>query len=311
MRARVFVLGSLVLAGCLDDFPAPPGSTVAVGDPRDRGLRVDEQPPLEDEGVGRPRTDSTQPPGQLDAARPDADRPPPRDASRPPPLDASRPRPDRGADPTPDADPDIPPPAPRPVRGDVVINEVDYNQPGMDHDEYVELLVVARHLVNLEGVRVEFYSSGGVGEAPCGDQDAVALSQNRYRCAVLPNLVLQRGDRVLLVDEVARIGAPDGVETLALLGPANESAIENGRGDGLALVGFNGEVLDGLAWGEALDQVGEGLAAPTDNDSDGQMDEQPPPPMSLSRCRDGDDTDDNKLDFKLTPLTPGAPNSCR
>lgn len=312
MRTRVFVLGSLVLAGCLDDFPAPPGSTVAVGDRRDRGLGLDGQPALEDEGVGRPRTDSTlPPPRRFDGAMPDADRPPPRDASRPPPPDAARPprRPDEGMDLPPDAE--VAPPAPRAVRGDVVINEVDYDQPRMDHDEYVELLVVARHPVSLGGMRVEFYNGSGFGEVACNDVDAPPLSHNRYRCVVLPNRVLRGGDRVLLVDEAAQLRAPEGVEVLAVLGPADETAIENGSGDGLALVGFNNDTIDGVAWGQPLDNVGEGLGAPTDADGDGQVDEQPPPPVSLSRCADGEDTDDNKVDFVLTPLTPGAPNSCR
>ena len=167
-------------------------------------------------------------------------------------------------------------------RTGLVISEVDYDQAGADTAEFVEVLNTGNVGVPLAGVVLE-YINGAVGMSYGGSTLTDGID------------VLGPGQR--LVVGSAAVGAllPPGTPYMRL-----NSALQNGPNDGIRLVDRNADlVLDGIAYDGILVGVGEGDAASQDAG-----------PLSLSRCPDAIDSDDNARDFSLVATTPGAPNAC-
>ncbi|MEC8023958.1 MAG: lamin tail domain-containing protein [Myxococcota bacterium] len=162
----------------------------------------------------------------------------------------------------------------------LVINEVDYDQPGSDDNEFVELLNVGDAPVALINYRLEFVN-GANG----------SVYQN-LELGTAPNPVLQPGEYLL----VATQPLADNVILISW-------SIQNGASDGIRLMGIAGNVKDSVSYGGVLSGVTEGLGgAPEDTGvviGEG-----------ISRCVDGRDTEQNSSDFKVTSITPGGPNFC-
>jgi len=168
----------------------------------------------------------------------------------------------------------------------LVIDEIDYDQPGADTQEFVEILNVGA-LAPLDGVYLELYDGAGrglVGEVALSDAAAA----------------LQPGERLV-------VGQPD---VLALLSPEIPSvllpgALENGP-DAVRLVNRAAgsvEVLDAIAYEGAIDGQGEGRVS-------GLADQAPDEALSLSRCPSGADTNDNAADLRLALPSPGTSDLC-
>ena len=160
----------------------------------------------------------------------------------------------------------------------VVINEVDYDQPGTDAAEFLELKNTSAVAVNLDPYVVELVN--GTGGAVYGTFD-------------LPAVSLAGGDYYVICANAATVANCD------LDVDPNTDRIQNGAPDGLRLV-LAGTTVDALSYegdtAGATEGSGNGLE---DLAGDG-----------LSRCPDGNDTDANNVDFSLRAITPGATNSC-
>jgi hypothetical protein len=177
------------------------------------------------------------------------------------------------------------------------IDELDYDQPGADDAEFVEVLNTASCDARLDAVRLELVN-GGDGKVYGSYPLANAGSR------------LPAKARLLVADPSVLDAVPAGVLTL----PLKAAGLQNGP-DGLRLVaaqsasdgsaGTQGQaddgdrVLDALAYEGPVPGAGEGTPSGADDAE-----------LALARCPDGYDGDDNALDFMLVTPTPGAPNLC-
>jgi hypothetical protein len=150
--------------------------------------------------------------------------------------------------------------------GQVVINEVLYDPDGADSvdTEFVEL--VGPDGLDLFGLTVEWIN-GSDGEP--------------YMSLALDLVIGESG--------IVTIGGPD--PDVALPG-----TIQNGP-DAVRLVDCSGAVVDALAYGEGIEDLGEGSAAAEAGSG-----------LSLGRCATAFDTDDNGDDFAEATPSPGAEN---
>lgn len=171
----------------------------------------------------------------------------------------------------------------------LVINEIDYDQPGTDSAEFIELFNNSGSAVNLAGLAIVALNGNGGAE------------YGRYPLSG----TLAAGAYLVLGN--AGVTVPNGVafETL----PAN--GLQNGAPDGVALIDTNmGVVIDALSYEGAMTAVTimgitgtvnlvEGTAATAIDPGAG----------SLARLPNGVDTDNADQDWSLSATpTPGAAN---
>ena len=162
----------------------------------------------------------------------------------------------------------------------LVINEVDYDQEGTDSAEFIELKNIGSQPVNTDGVVLDLMNKGAA---------------TPYRTIVLSGFTVPPGGYLLIDEDPSTPG-------ITLPPSGDGSSIQNGDSDGMALVlrATPEFKLDGLAY-DGPNPAGEGNPAPDDADTNG---------LSLSRCPDGMDSDNNAADFRIRPRTPGALNNC-
>ncbi len=166
----------------------------------------------------------------------------------------------------------------------LVINEVDYDQPGTDAAEFVELKNVGPTALDLSGYTLELVNGNGGG--------AVA-----YDTIALPSVTLPAGGYFVVCANavtVTNCDLDDGPDT---------NFIQNGAPDGIGLR-FGATVVDALSY------EGDTGAPYTEGSGAGLVDDGVNAADSLSRCPDGADTDVNATDFTLRPATPGLANDC-
>ncbi|MDT7856420.1 ExeM/NucH family extracellular endonuclease [Rubrivirga sp. S365] len=173
-----------------------------------------------------------------------------------------------------------PPPSGEPR---LVVNEVDYDQPGTDAAEYVELF------------------NGGAAAASLGAYELVLVNGNDGGAAVYKTIGLPATD--LLPGEFFVVCA--NAETVAncdLDVDPSTNLIQNGAPDAVALrLAGGGAVVDALSYEGSVPGFTEGSGAGTDpGDADF---------VALSRLPDGADTDDNAADFAPRCGSPGAANA--
>jgi hypothetical protein len=174
----------------------------------------------------------------------------------------------------------------------VVINEIDYDQPGVDTAEFVELFNTSLTGVDLTGWSLRLVN---------GIDGAVYYTIN------LPqSLLLGAGDYYVICGDTAtatvancdlRVPAyTTGVE-------AGTNILQNGEPDAMALIDASGAVADAVSY--------EGdTAGYTEGSGVGLADEPFVASVGLSRCANGADTNQNNVDFQLRTITPGAANDC-
>ena len=165
---------------------------------------------------------------------------------------------------------------------DFVINEIDYDQPGSDTAEFVELYNSGTEpitLAHFEMARINGSNNTEYGTTSLGDAGAT-LAPGQY----------------LVVGSTSVVSSlPPGVLSITLVG-----SIQNGAPDGISIVRIADDaVVDSMAYEGTMSSAGEGGSAGTDA-GDG----------SLSRCPNGADTDDNSADFVSADSTPGESNDC-
>lgn len=166
----------------------------------------------------------------------------------------------------------------------LVINEVDYDQPGQDSAEFVELFNRGDAPINLANLQLQMVNGSNnmvYGNYPLADAGA-EVAPGGY----------------IVVGNAAVIGAlPDGVLSIEL--PAN--GLQNGGPDGVRLVNLEGERLDGFSYEGVMPDVTEGAGSDAQDFGEG----------SVGRCPNGADTNDNLADFAFEPMpSPGVANAC-
>jgi|GEM_PF-6933162 len=182
---------------------------------------------------------------------------------------------------------------------DLVLNEVDYDQPGTDYGEFVEIYngrPTARDLTGLVLILV----NGGTGEEyrryDLADAGA-SLPAGAYLVVGSPNVLS---------------ALPPG--TLSIPFGSNSNTVQNGAPDGVALFDTSGSgLVDALSYEGSISAAqfdgqpgsynlveGTPTTARDSNADDG----------SLSRSPNGNDTDNAESDWSFVALpTPGAANS--
>ncbi|MCY4376305.1 MAG: lamin tail domain-containing protein [Spirochaetaceae bacterium] len=172
-----------------------------------------------------------------------------------------------------------------PQAATLLVNEIDYDQAGStDSAEFIEILNPGSGSVDLADYRFELVD--GADDEPYQFVDGSGQ---------LPGggfLVLAKQS---LIDTPSFL--PAGTLTLALTG----NSVTNGP-DGVRIVRqADSRVVDAVHYEGVVPGAGEGSPAPQDPDTD---------TTSIGRCPAGFDSDDNGLDFRAMPATPGAANTC-
>ena len=167
----------------------------------------------------------------------------------------------------------------------LVVNEVDYNQPGTDTLEFVEIRNAGEVAEDLSNKSIQILRTSG----------AVNVT------IALPQIELAPGGVFVLANALVVPSIPAGVSSSVF---AN-GLLGNTAGVGVRLVELvNAQtlVLDTVTW-EAVTPATEGpSAAPLDNPATARR--------GISRCPNSSDTQVNGVDFLYRLTTPGANNSC-
>lgn len=159
---------------------------------------------------------------------------------------------------------------------EVVINEIDYNQPGADEQEFIELKNIGTETINLGGMLLELYN-GSIGsnyeeielpEAQLAPQSyyVVCFSESVDNCDLQLTGSIQNGGT-----------APDAV-----------------------ILSQDGAIIDAVSYEGTLVGITEGNG---ENLEDGDEEN-----ISLSRLPDGIDNHNNSNDFSAVCSTPGTAN---
>ena len=160
----------------------------------------------------------------------------------------------------------------------VIINEIDYDQPGTDTAEFIELFNSDTSEVSLQDYSVDLIN--GSNSTPYRNIDLSGFSISASGYFVIC------GDASLVANCNYSFTTTSGW-------------MQNGAPDAVALY-ETGKLLDSLSYEGAIQPYQEGsVLAFADSNTD---------IASLSRIPDGFDNDDNGLDFQSGCITPGTAN---
>ncbi len=165
------------------------------------------------------------------------------------------------------------------VHASLIINEIDYDQPGIDDAEYIELYNDDDHRLSLDRYTIELINGG---------------NQSVYRIIDLTGFEVEAHDYFVICSNRDRVANCDFAFT------RRNSWFQNGAPDGLALYSDTRTRLDALSYEGVISGLTEGNH-PRIKDSNASV-------MSLSRLPDGEDSNDNLADFSGSCLTPGSAN---
>jgi predicted extracellular nuclease len=172
----------------------------------------------------------------------------------------------------------VTPPAPQ-----LVINEVDYDQPSSDTAEFIEIKNNGSFAVSLDGWTLELVN-GNAGGAVI------------YKTIALPTVSLAAGNYFVVCANAGTVVNCDLDVT------PDTDLIQNGAPDAIGLR-YNGDLMDAVSYeGDTGAPYTEGSGAGLTDTAVGAQ--------SISRCPDGADTNVNNIDFVLVGITPGAANAC-
>ncbi len=164
----------------------------------------------------------------------------------------------------------------------LLINEVDYDQPGSDTAEFIELFNAGSTSLDLFGYSLSLIN---------GNSGAI------YRSFDLPDLQLQAGAYFVLCGDSANV-----INCDLNVSPAS-NLIQNGAPDALALF-FGASQIDSLSYEGSVAGFTEGSGA-------GLVDSSTVAYLGLSRWPNGADSDSNNADFAQACITPGMANTDR
>jgi len=160
----------------------------------------------------------------------------------------------------------------------VIINEIDYDQPGTDTAEFIELFNSGTSDISLDNYSVDLIN--GSNSSP-------------YRSIDLSGLNINASGYFVICGDATLVANCDYSFT------ATSGWMQNGAPDAVALY-ETGNLLDSLSYEGAIQPYQEGSVL-TFADSNTDI-------ASLSRIPNGLDGDDNGLDFQSGCITPGTAN---
>lgn len=166
----------------------------------------------------------------------------------------------------------------------LVINEVDYDIPGVDTTEFIEIKNVSASAINLSGYGLVLFNGA---------------NSTVYDTITFPNFMLQPNAYYVICGSGNYVPNCNQTET------ALADLIQNGSPDGM-LLGQLGtlNIVDALSYeGDCMSPFIEGTGVTVAN-GDNNNDEL----VSLSRFPDGTDSNNNSIDFTKRCATPGLPN---
>lgn len=167
----------------------------------------------------------------------------------------------------------------------LLINEIDYDQDGEDTAEFIELVNTTSQAMDLTPYTVELVSGADSSVYKTFDLSTIESQ-------------LGPGDYLVIGSESIVAGLPEGVVSMT----TSNNFIQNGSngGDAVQVLQY-GNSIDSASYEAVIVDLTEGSgSAGTDLG-----------PGSLSRCPDGEDTDDNAVDYQVTANTsPGQANDC-
>jgi len=160
----------------------------------------------------------------------------------------------------------------------IVINEIDYDQPGSDTAEFIEIYNSGSASVSLDSFSIDLIN-GNNGSS--------------YRIIDLTGFSINASGYFVICGDASQVVNCDYSFT------ASSSWLQNGAPDAVALL-ENDNIIDSLAYEGSLSPYTEGDALDL-ADSNADI-------FSLSRLQDGIDSDNNLLDFQQGCITPGSAN---
>ncbi|MEL7450025.1 MAG: lamin tail domain-containing protein [Pseudomonadota bacterium] len=163
---------------------------------------------------------------------------------------------------------------------DLVINEIDYDQPGGDSAEFIELKNVSGATVNLDAYSLELVNGSGGGASI-------------YQTVDLPAVSVDAGSYYVLCEDASTVPGCD----LDIL-----SSVQNGGPDAVGLR-LGATLVDTVSY------EGDTAAPYTEGSGNGLVDPNNIDLLGISRVPDGTDTNVNNVDLQTVCITPGAANS--
>lgn len=159
----------------------------------------------------------------------------------------------------------------------LVINEIDYDQPSIDYNEFIEIKNSSNNAINLDNYEIRL-----VNNTP-----AV------YQTINLPNVFLAPGDYYVVCGNAGNVANCD------LDVSPDSNLIQNTVPKAVAIFYNPTTLVDTMSYGGSVPGYTEGMFAAIDSSSANQ---------GLSRYPDGQDTNNNLADFVLSCITPGNMN---
>jgi len=170
----------------------------------------------------------------------------------------------------------------QPAEPEIVINEIDYDQPGSDSAEFIELRNTGAVPVELGNYSLELVNGSGGGAAI-------------YNTIALPTTTLAPGAYFVVCANAVTTA------NCNLDASPDTNFIQNGGPDAVALL-LGTEIVDTVSYeGDTAPPYTEGSGSGLSDSSSGAF-------QGISRIPDGADTDVNNVDFSLRCITPGDAN---
>lgn len=167
----------------------------------------------------------------------------------------------------------------------VVLNEIDYDQPGVDHAEFIELYNGGDGAADLGRYRIDLINGLGGGATV-------------YRSFDLPAVPLAPGGWFVVAGDPEAVPGTDHV-----VAPAT-NLLQNGGPDAVAL--FRDDQLV-----DVISYEGDTAAPYVEGSGVGVEDDGNVPGSAIGRFLDGADTARNDADIDARPRTPGSSNTGR
>lgn len=161
----------------------------------------------------------------------------------------------------------------------IIINEIDYDQPGSDTAEFIELFNTGSSSISLDGYFIDLIN---------GNNDTV------YRSIDLTSFNVVSGGYFVICNDTSLVANCNYNFT------TSTGWFQNGSPDAIALYDSAGQI-DSLSYEGEMTAFTEGSVL-TVADSNSMI-------ASISRLPDGFDSNNNDLDFQLGCITPGTANT--
>ena len=160
----------------------------------------------------------------------------------------------------------------------IVINEIDYDQPGTDTAEFIEIYNSGSAGVSLDSFSIDLIN-GNNGSS--------------YRSIDLTGFSINASGYFVVCGDASLVANCDYSFT------TSSGWFQNGAPDAVALL-ENGNMIDSIAY--------EGMFSPYTEGDPLDLADSNTDIFSLSRIQDGIDSDNNLLDFQQGCITPGSAN---